>query len=210
MSTARKTPSADRSGRPKADPGGSPLEKSGSEPQIEYRERPDEDFLEKNKALYRVAYDESVAAINDQIDELNSMRQRLVQYLAFIGAATAFLTGSSLTATTSAPRSAGFYAIAGAATALIIGVICLTVAILAPASSRMATSSSAYAIVEGHIEVDIPTNEGHLLRNLALLNDQAVDDNTGVLNRLRIQYVAAIAMGALQLALLLALVWFFG
>ncbi|HEY5852481.1 MAG TPA: hypothetical protein VIW24_00105, partial [Aldersonia sp.] len=134
--------------------------------------------------------------------------QRLVQYLAFVASATAFLAGSGLTATQGGGRGVGFFIVAGAATLLILAVIALTVSVLAPNASRVARAASAYSIVEGHIEVDIPTNEGHLLRNLALLNDQSVAENAQVLKKLRSRYVSAIALGALQLALLVALVWF--
>ncbi|BCO99318.1 hypothetical protein [Mycobacterium intracellulare] len=180
---------------------------------IEYRPRPTDEFLAENAALYRVAYDESVNALKTQSDELSGMRQRLVSFLAFVGSATAFLAGSALTATQSTTTQSGhrsdlFYGVAAVASLLMLAVITYTVNILRPKSAKIIRAASAYRIVEGHIETDIPTNEGHLLRNLALRNDEAVQANRSVLVKLRRDYVTAIALGSLELVALIGLVWF--
>jgi hypothetical protein len=180
---------------------------------IEYRQRPSDEFLAENAALYRVAYDESVNALKTQSDELSGMRQRLVSFLAFVGSATAFLAGSGLTATQSTATQSGhrsvlFYGVAAVASLLMLAVITYTVNILRPKSAKIIRAASAYKIVEGHIETDIPTNEGHLLRNLALRNDEAVQANRSVLVKLRRDYITAIALGSIELLALIGLVWF--
>ena len=184
-----------------------------------YRPLPDAETLASNAPMYRVAYTESIDALKDQVDELNGIRTRLVAYLGFVGSATAFLAGSILGSTrftgvvnnrvaTVIDRSVGFYAIAGLATALLLAAIVLTVVILAPRGTKMFRNASAYEIIAGHIEVDIPTNEGLLLRNLALLNDKDFKSNRKVLAKIRRKYVVTVALGAVQLALLVCLVWF--
>jgi hypothetical protein len=46
--------------------------------------------------MYRIAYDEGKRLVDTQLAELNGMRDRSVQFLAFVGSATAFLVGTSL------------------------------------------------------------------------------------------------------------------
>lgn len=182
----------------------------GTEPvePVKHRPYPSNNDLRQNASLYRVAYDESVNALKTQVDELNGMRQRLVSFLAFVGSATGFLAGSALTATQSSGRSISFYIVAGAATVLMLAVIADTVTILRPKSAVIVRAASAHTIIGGYIEIDLPTNEGHLLRNLALHNDNSVKKNRIVLNDLRSKYIRAIALGSVELVVLAGLIWF--
>lgn len=63
--------------------------------------------------MLKVAYEEGLRIIEDQVAELDSMRQRSVQFLAFVGSATAFLAGSGLGGTYD--RGPAFFVLAGLA-----------------------------------------------------------------------------------------------
>jgi hypothetical protein len=51
------------------------------------RKQPTNDDL----PMYKMAYDEAKRLVDDQVAELDGIRQRSVQFLAFIGTGTAFL-----------------------------------------------------------------------------------------------------------------------
>jgi hypothetical protein len=55
-------------------------------------------------ALYKTAYDEGKKALTEQLAVVNNLRQRAVQYMAFVGTATGFLVGTSASFL---PRPAG-------------------------------------------------------------------------------------------------------
>src|SRR3954454_17779051 len=76
-----------------------------------------EDATMQRVKMYRVAYKESQRTLDDQADELTGIRTRAVQYLAFIGTATAFLVGASLK---TFERDTPFYAISITATGLSV------------------------------------------------------------------------------------------
>jgi hypothetical protein len=79
-------------------------------------------------ALFKVAYEEGKRLVDDQVAELDSMRQRSVQFLAFVGSATSFLVGTSLPGTTS--LTSGQRVVAASATVLSFGSIILVALIL--------------------------------------------------------------------------------
>ncbi|OZG31216.1 hypothetical protein BH683_000040 [Williamsia sp. 1138] len=165
--------------------------------------------VDGNWKLYRVAFDESVRTLEQQFQELSSLRQRLVQYLAFVVTATAFLVGSSLSRSAElVTRDALFYVIAGTGTTLVAVTIVLTGITLLPSATRMATRASAKVIISNHIERDVPpVSEGQLLRTLAKYNDKARVSNNAKLKLVRNLYVGAIVCGALQLTVWIVLVW---
>src|SRR5664280_1806938 len=72
-------------------------------------------------ALYRIAYEEGKRALDDQVDELNGIRGRAVQFTAFVGSSTAFLAAVGLR--TGPDRSWLFYVLAGVASALSLFAI---------------------------------------------------------------------------------------
>lgn len=79
--------------------------------------------------LYKLAYDEGKRALTDQLDELNGMRTKAVQFIAFVSTATAFLAGFGLRNT---DRTLWFFLIAGAASALSLMAIFYLARILSP------------------------------------------------------------------------------
>src|SRR4051794_11682018 len=93
---------------------------------------------DQKQGMYKIAFDESVRALKDQVDELSGIRTRLVSFLAFIGAATAFLVGSSLTRAT---RDGAFYGLASLGTILLIATIAIVIALLRPGFSNFAATS---------------------------------------------------------------------
>jgi hypothetical protein len=166
---------------------------------------------EQKIGMYKVAFEESVRALEDQVDELSNIRQRLVSYLAFVGAATAFLVGSSLKPQvgSSANRDAWFYALAISGTSLMVVSVVFAILLLWPRLTKLSTTASAKMIIDLHIDRKLSPvkDEGELYRDLALYNDIAVDANDPVLKRARRFYFGAVVLGALQLCVWVALIW---
>jgi hypothetical protein len=167
--------------------------------------------LEQTTGVYKVAFEESVRALEDQVEELTGIRQRLVGYLGFVGAATAFLVGSSLRPQVGGPtdRDAWFYVLAISGTSLMVVSIVCAIFLLWPRLTKLSTTASAKLIIGRHIERELSPvqSESELYRSLALYNDGAVDENDTVLERARKFYFGAIVVGALQLCVWVVLVW---
>ncbi|OBI82706.1 hypothetical protein A9X00_07095 [Mycobacterium sp. 1245805.9] len=160
--------------------------------------------------MYKVAFEESVRALKDQVDELSNIRQRIVSYLAFVGSATAFLVGSSLNAPGS--RDDLFFFLASVGTAFMgITIGCATV-LLRPKFTKIGATASAQTIITGTIERQVSPieSEAHFYRDLAIYNDRAVDKNDGKLKWTQRLYITAITCGALQLTVWIVLVWLRG
>ena len=179
--------------------GASPARRSGDVPSARAG-------LAKYEDLYRIAYLESQRALDDQQDELKGMRDRGVQFTAFVGAATAFLVGTGLHPT---HRDASFYFLAGVASALSVVLILLLLRLLIPSSSKLwHYRLSAKALIAGWIETDVPPpTEGHFLKALAEKYDQMREENEGLLGWLRISYRWLIIVGTAQITMWAALVW---
>ena len=162
-------------------------------------------------SMYKVAFDESVRALEDQADELSGIRQRLVGFMAFVGSATAFLVGSSINPQVSAQghRDGWFYTLAISGTSLMVISVVLAIFLLWPRLTKLSTTASAKVIIDRNIDRKISPvqNVGQLYRDLALYNDDAVDENDPVMARARKFYFAAVVVGALQLCAWVALVW---
>lgn len=165
--------------------------------------------------LYKLAYEEGKRTVDDQLAELDSMRQRSVQFLAFVGASTAFLVGTGLRAPS---RSTGFYLLASIATLSIVVSILLCSAILVAASWRgrglqiedWSFRLSAKSLVQW-IEPDVkPPSESDYFRALALRYNAMADENAPRLSRMRRHYIAFLVFGFLQLGAWVALVWIYG
>lgn len=80
--------------------------------------------------VYKHVVDVGLTALKDQLSELDGIRARTVQFLAFVGTATAFLVGTSLRSTSDARDSifnvAGVTASAGIAIMLMLCISILT------------------------------------------------------------------------------------
>ncbi len=167
------------------------------------RVRPNQD----NAALYRVAYEEARRALDDQTAELENMRGRAVQFLAFVGVGTAFLVGAGLGAVKDRDKDMIFYALAASATAVTLVAVLFTCLLM---SGRISWGyrADAKAITESMIERQVPgPTEASLLRDLALACDENKRENDKVLRRLRARYLTVVIAGCVGIVLWSGLVW---
>jgi hypothetical protein len=156
--------------------------------------------------LYRIAYEESQRTLDDQQDELKSMRDRAVTFMAFVGAAAAFLIGTGLQVK---HRDAGFYSLAIIASALSALSIALLIALLNPSTKKKWDYRlSAKSLISGWIETEVPVpSEAHFLRALATKYDDMRAVNEILLDSLRTWYRWLIVSGSAQLTVWAILVW---
>jgi hypothetical protein len=156
--------------------------------------------------LYKVAYQEAQRALDDQQGELRSMRDRSVQFTAFIGAATAFLVGTGLHP---AHRDVPFYILAGTASALTVALILLLLLLLTPSKRRYwYYRLSAKKLIKDSIETEVPPpTEAHFIRALALRYDGMRVENEKLLGALRRYYRWLIVVGIVQITVWATLVW---
>lgn len=163
-------------------------------------------------SLYRVAYEESQRALDDQASELDGMRQRATQFLAFVGSATAFLVAAGLKAPT---RDGTFFVLAGLATVTSIATVILAVAILLlvrPSLRHFGRFNWAFRLsakrLVGWIEPEVGgPDEPDFLRAVALRQDGMRECNETNLVMIRYYYAGVIALGLLQVLFWAALVW---
>jgi hypothetical protein len=132
-----------------------------------------------------------------------------VQFLAFVGSATAFLVGTRFD---TAPNKTGvFYPLAWIATGLALLAIVSTVLVLAPLFVKWSFRVSAervITIIDREVGREVPSpSEGELYRKLALNYEPKKQQNEIVLARVRWVYFVAIAAGSVQLVLWTVLVW---
>lgn len=178
-------------------------------------------------AQLKDAYEEGKRAVDDQMAELDSMRQRSVQFLAFVGSATAFLVGTGLAATSAAtqsgtPRDGWFYFFAITASVLSLVMILLVLAVLlsivrhpdGPKSklgrAHFDFRNSSRTLVEDWI--DPPSqrmDEARYFRNLAITYDQKYEENEPFLSSIRVTYAWFLSVGTAQLVLWSVVVWAF-
>jgi hypothetical protein len=169
--------------------------------------------------MYKIAYEEGKRLVDDQIAELDSMRQRSVQFLAFVGSATGFLVGTSLGRVGTNPGLA--YGIAALILAIAASLASL-VAIFLVVSILLALSKNRRGPIEWEfrlsptvlvkmIEPDInPPDEVDFLRRLSLVCNEMHDYNEPHLARLRKFYTAFLSVGFFQLVLWAFVAWING
>lgn len=163
-------------------------------------------------ALYRLAFEESRRTLDDQIDEVNGIRQRVSQYLAFVGTASAFLVGTGLG---HGNRTGTFYAIA--ITGSIVSLCALSAGLRVLLMWEGAVPHGKYHTwrfrlsankLMHWIEPDVPQpDETDLLRALALRHDEMAEHNDDNLDRLRHAYAWCVGLGFVQLLVWGALAW---
>jgi hypothetical protein len=156
--------------------------------------------------MYRIAYQEGQRTLDDQQSELSSLRDRAVQFTVFVGAATAFLVGTGLSAPS---RDATFYGLAISGSVLSALAIALLFMLLKPSKKAPWNYRlSSNKLITGWIESDVPPpNEAYFLRSLAQTYDQMREANEVLLKSLRWRYQALLAAGAAQVTVWAALVW---
>lgn len=157
-------------------------------------------------AQYRIAYQEGQRALDDQQDELKGMRDRGVQFTAFVGAATAFLVGTGLQHPS---RDATFYTLASLASLLSAVLITLILVLLMPSRKHLwHYRMMPKILVKDWIERDVPfTDEAALLREVALTYDEMYRNNDALIKATRRAYKWLIVVGSAQVALWASLVW---
>jgi len=155
--------------------------------------------------LYRIAYEHGLRTLDEQRDELNGVRARAGQFVAFTGSATAFLVGAGLQSPT---RDGFFYAFAGLGTSLVlVSLICLVV-VLGP-RWKFALTMDPGTLVDKWIDRQVPArpSEADLLRALAKRISRMIDDNEKPLGLIRSWYLSTVASGTLALLTWTFLVW---
>ncbi|HEX8092491.1 hypothetical protein [Jatrophihabitans sp.] len=161
--------------------------------------------IKDNVDLYEIVYDEAKRTLDDQSAELNNVRTRAVQYLAFVGSATAFLAGAGIK---DATRHLGFYSLASIATVLALAVIILVAVLLNPWSTPLYKRVEPKIIVTTWIEREVPSpTKAEMLRELSLNFDKWQAANNERLGVIRKLYFSAIILGGLQLLAWASLVW---
>lgn len=168
---------------------------------------PDEQRLIAAAPLYKAAYEEAKSGVEGQTGELDAIRQRAGAYMSFVGAATAFLVGTSLSLQTA--RGAGFYVLAGVATALSLVTIAFACLVLLP-TRTWEQKLSGQDLVEGWIETDVPPTETLYFRALALLYDEMRAANEAVLQQMRWRLAGVVVGGSLQVLSWALLAWYMG
>lgn len=164
-------------------------------------------------AMLKVACDEGRRAIEDQVSELDSMRQRAVQFLAFVGSATGFMVGAGLGASA---RPKGFEPLALAATASSLLTILLVAFLLLgivfeswrPRRSKWLVRINAGRLVREWIGPDIGVSkEAEFYQDLALAFEKMAKNNKPALEALRRWYWILLVVGSAQVSLWALLVW---
>jgi len=155
--------------------------------------------------LYRIAYDHGLRTLDDQRDELNGVRGRAGQFMAFVGSATAFLVGAGLR---SPDRDWVFYLVAACGTFLIVGALACLVFVLSPRSKFVLTMDPGM-LVDEWIDRQVPKRptEADLLRHLAKRIQGMIDENDTRLTAIRWWYLGTVVLGTVALACWVGLVW---
>jgi hypothetical protein len=172
--------------------------------------------------LYKVAYEEGKRQVDDQVAELDGMRQRSVQFLAFVGAATGFLVGTSLhrVGTTTPGPAYGHLAFGLAVAASLASLIAIFLVLsvllgLSRKGWRMRRAEFEFRLSSEDlldlIEADVgKPDEVDFYKYLASEYDVMYDTNDSYLVKIRRYYTLFIAIGFIQLALWTAVAWING
>lgn len=160
---------------------------------------------------YELARAEELRRLEYQRDELDSMRTRASQYLAFIGATTGFLVGNGLQ---SADRDTVFYVLAAIASILSGSAIYLGIAIFLGGGTLGRNTSGQYAftlnslVVLRTVEADVPhANPSQVSAYITRLYAEMADGNAPVLAVARQQYRWFLVTGATQVLGWTILLW---
>jgi hypothetical protein len=171
--------------------------------------------------VYKLAYEESKRSLDSQTLELDSLRQRAVQFLAFIGAGTAFLVGSGLAVDA---RPFGFYLFSIAGTILLIIAMLVLGYVLFPLH-RVSVSTSgdkskkrlrvapwrgrlSGARLIAEVDRDIPkATEEAFTAALVKQYDRMLTSNLLTLKAVRRAYVTFVFCSVLELACWVIVVW---
>lgn len=171
---------------------------------------------QNSSRLYVAAYEEGKRLVDDQIAELDSMRQRSVQFLAFVGSATAFLVAAGIR--TDVQRTDLFFALASAATVIsllsIIAALSILLGWVRGSGRQLVTRAewrfrlSPEVLIKDWIEPDLGAHgEDRFFRDIALTYEAMETANERALRRVRRNYLIFLVLGSMQVVLWATLVW---
>jgi hypothetical protein len=177
--------------------------------------------------MYKIAYDEAKAVCSDQVAELDSMRQRSVQFLAFAGSATGFLVGAGLRDVPASQRSWDFFALAGTASlaslASILYVSFILLALIPDSGQRKRFvrprrlhsavwnfQMDADRFVTGWIDPEVGApSEMRFYRDLALHYGEKAQENEPQLDTIRAWYLRFVIAASAQVVAWAAVIWIY-
>jgi hypothetical protein len=165
--------------------------------------------IAQNADLYEITYKEAARTLDDQTAEVSNARTRAVQFLAFVGSATAFLVGTAIDGI--ADKNELFYWVAGTGSVLALAGIGSVALLLSPWSTPLLKRVEPRLLIVNYIERDLPLpNKAEMWRELSLHFDKWQAANEIRLKTVRRLYFASIILGALQLLLWATLTWIAG
>lgn len=161
--------------------------------------------------MLRIAIDEGKRLLDDQVAELDGMRQRTVQFLAFVGSATAFLVGAGLSSGT---RDFTFTVLAVSGAIFFILVLCLALSVLQGVTPWKKKGGKATwnfrlnpAKLAVYLEYDIGRpDEAQFLDEAVRLLQENADKNEQHLKDLRRTYWTFLVAASLQILLWVVIV----
>ena len=161
------------------------------------------DTADDRTPLYRLAYDQSIRALNDQTDEWNGIRGRVATFMALVASATAFLAGTVLK---DVKHDTVFHWLASLASAGSVIALLATGWALIPKKWQM--RSDARVFIEEWIEGSNPVpDEAAMLREITLAQERVKIKNERVLKSLRRMYAILIFAGSVGIGFWTALAW---
>ena len=142
------------------------------------------------------------------------MRQRSVQFLAFVGSATAFLVGAGVS---DGARSTAFFLTASVATALSFLSILFVLFVLLSIDYHGGIHRilwnfrvSSQILVDHWIDPEVgAASEAKFLRNLALQYDKMAEENDPSMTVVRRWYLSFLTFGSIQVITWAGVVWAF-
>lgn len=182
--------------------------------------------------VYKTGFEEGKRAVDAQMSELESIRTRSMMFLAFIGAATSFLIGTSLGAAT---VSSWFFVLAVPATGLWLLTLILCLAVLmAPLRMRSLFTPwkwrsnpklmvmnwqfrmNALSIISrpnpkpGTEGIGRPDSEADVFQALALRLQGMWQYNDAQMEKIRHRYWLFVVTGTVQMMMWTVLAWLYG
>ena len=158
-------------------------------------------------ALYRVAYEQGLRSLTDQVDELSGLRTRAVSYMAFIGTATAFLVTATLR---SATAGTPFFVCALLATLFVAWATIQLGRTIHP-GLEFTFRLDARQIIARWIDREVPApSEADLLRSLSGWLSVYVEQNEVALKKVRWRFNQVVMCGGTGLLLWTVAIWAFG
>jgi len=167
--------------------------------------------------VYKHVVEVGLDALNDQLKELEGIRSRTVQFLAFVGTATAFLVGTSLRGSSDAGT---VFNVVGVIATLGIGVLLmLCLSILMGAKHWYGGRSMNWDFqddpmaylewIDGGDSVR-PKSNVVFYRYRAQRMSKQLQSNDGYLQKIRARYIFFLIAGIAVLSTWGALAWIYG